>query len=142
MSNQTMVRATHRDADVAIPEQHLRSAAIIGLLGIALIHFLDVVGKFTETPYITALYLALIGACFVASGLIIGRTPRRGWLLAAAASGATFVAFVLSRTTGLPAAMGDIGNWSEPLGLASLFVEGSVVLMSVVALKSRGGRTR
>jgi len=38
--------------------------------------------------------------------------------------------------------MGDIGNWSEPLGLASLFVEGSVVLMSVVALKSRGGRTR
>jgi hypothetical protein len=38
---------------------------------------------------------------------------------------------VLSRTTGLPQANGDIGNWTEPLGLASLFVEGCVVALSL-----------
>ena len=37
--------------------------------------------------------------------------------------------YVLSRTTGLPNATGDIGNWTEPLGLASLFVEGSVIAL-------------
>jgi hypothetical protein len=38
-----------------------------------------------------------------------------------------------SRTTGLPNSTGDIGNWSEELGLASLFVEGAVVVLSAWA---------
>ena len=42
--------------------------------------------------------------------------------------------FVLTRTTGLPQAKGDIGNWSEPLGLAALFVEGAVIAVAGYAL--------
>jgi hypothetical protein len=38
--------------------------------------------------------------------------------------------FVLSRTTGLPQATGDIGNWSEPLGIASMFVEGALIALA------------
>jgi hypothetical protein len=34
----------------------------------------------------------------------------------------------------LPTATGDIGNWHEPLGQASLFVEGAVVVLSASAL--------
>ncbi len=41
--------------------------------------------------------------------------------------------YVLSRTTGLPQATGDIGNWTEPLGLASLFVEGGVAAVAIGA---------
>ena len=44
------------------------------------------------------------------------------------------IGFVLSRTTGLPNSTGDIGNWSEGLGLASMFVEGAVVVLSAWAL--------
>ena len=40
----------------------------------------------------------------------------------------------MSRTVGLPASTDDIGNWAEPLGLASLFVEGAVVLLSAEML--------
>ena len=55
-------------------------------------------------------------------------TRSRAALLAAAAVGASAIAgFVLSRSVGLPNATDDIGNWTEPLGLASLFVEGTVV---------------
>jgi len=43
------------------------------------------------------------------------------------------VGFILSRTTGLPNASDDIGNWTEPLGLASLFVEGAVIAASLSA---------
>jgi hypothetical protein len=42
--------------------------------------------------------------------------------------------FVLSRTTGLPNSTGDIGNWSDGLGLASMPVEGAVVVLSAWAL--------
>jgi hypothetical protein len=47
----------------------------------------------------------------------------------------------LSRTTGLPGAMGDIGNWTEPLGLASLYVEACVFALSLYGL-ARFRRTR
>jgi hypothetical protein len=38
---------------------------------------------------------------------------------------------VLSRTTGLPGVSDDVGNWTEPLGLASLWVEGVVFLLAL-----------
>jgi hypothetical protein len=41
---------------------------------------------------------------------------------------------VLTRTVGLPQAHEDIGNWSEPLGLAALFVEGVVIAVAGYAL--------
>jgi hypothetical protein len=116
-------------------EHLLRPVAVIGLLGIALIHFLDIFGTFAETAYLGVAYLALIGACVVATGMLMGGSARRGWRLAVAASGATLAGYVLSRTIGLPAATGNIGNWTEPLGLASMFVEGAVVAMGAYALR-------
>jgi hypothetical protein len=41
---------------------------------------------------------------------------------------------VLTRTVGLPQAHDDIGNWSEPLGLAALFVESAVIAVAGYAL--------
>jgi hypothetical protein len=37
-------------------------------------------------------------------------------------------------TTGLTGALGDIGNWTEPLGLASLYVEAGVCALGLYAL--------
>lgn len=115
----------------------LRPAGIIGLLGIALIHLLDVVSKFQETPYLGALYVVLIAGCAGAAALLLRRDARAGWRLAAVAPAATLVAFFLSRTTGLPMSSGDVGNWAEPLGLASMFCEAAVLGMSVYSLKSK-----
>ena len=49
-----------------------------------------------------------------------------------------FVAFVVSRTVGLPNGADDIGNWWEPLGLASLFVEGALVVLAAAVLSAEG----
>ena len=46
---------------------------------------------------------------------------------------------MISRTVGLPQGADDIGNWTEPLGLASLFVEGSLVVLSAAVLRERAG---
>jgi hypothetical protein len=115
-----------------------RMLAAIGLIGIALIHFLDVFSKFRETPYLGGLYVLLMMACAAAVGLLLTGRSREAWILAAAAAALPFLSYVLSRTTGLPASSGDVGNWEEPLGLAALFVEGSLLILSVWMLTAVG----
>jgi hypothetical protein len=46
--------------------------------------------------------------------------------------------YTLTRTVGLPSATGDVGNWLEPLGLASLFVESILVAVTAYVLGVRG----
>ena len=107
-----------------------RGVGAVGILGVGLIHLVDVVGKFHETAYIGVLYVALIAASVVAARHLIMVGDRRSWLLAGGLAAVTLLAYAVSRTVGLPASTDDIGNWAEPLGLASLFVEGVVVALS------------
>jgi len=87
--------------DRAVRDGIARTVAVVGLAGVALIHLLDLPGKFSETPYLAWMYIALI------------------------------------------VATGDIGNWTEPLGLASLFVEGALVTLACGMLAGlAGSRTR
>lgn len=110
----------------------LRLLAAGGLVAIALIHLLDLPSKLDETPYLGVLYiLGPILTSLLTAALIVGSRSRVGWLLAGALAAATAMGFCLSRTTGLPNADDDIGNWSEPLGVASLIAEGLVVLLVV-----------
>ena len=115
-------------------EKIARGIGAAGLLGVGLVHLLDIVDKFDETAYLAVLYLALIAACVVAARRLILVGDRRSWLLAGGLAAATLAAYAVSRTVGLPASSDDIGNWTEPLGLASLFVEGAVVLLSAEVL--------
>jgi hypothetical protein len=110
------------------PELALRTVCVLALLSIALIHLLDLPGTIGGDPTQGTLYLLLMGAC-VASGFVLLHTVARGaWLLAGAIAASTAVAYVLTRTVGLPFDHADIGNWGDPLGIASLFVEGIVIL--------------
>jgi hypothetical protein len=67
--------------------------------------------------------LAIVGLAGIA--LVRGSNPR-AWLAAGALASSVTAGYTLSRTTGLPGASGDVGNWGEQLGIASLFVEGAV----------------
>jgi hypothetical protein len=121
-------------------EKIARGVGAVGLLGIGLIHLLDVVDKFDETAYIGVLYVALIAATVVAARHLILVGNERSWLLAGGLAAVTFAAYAVSRTVGLPAATDDIGNWTESLGLASLFVEGAVAALSAdMLLRLRSG---
>jgi hypothetical protein len=114
-----------------------RAAAVIGLLGIALIHLLDLQSKFQETPYLGVLYLVLIGGTLATAAALVQRDGAKAWRASAVLSAATIAGYAINRTIGMPSATEDIGNWLEPLGLASLFVEAIVCAVSVYALADR-----
>jgi hypothetical protein len=117
-----------------------RAIAAIGLLGIGLIHLLDLPGKIKETPYLGVTYIVLIAGTLVASAWLAVRDDRRAWVLGGGIALLTLIGFVINRTVGMPHATEDIGNWLEPLGLASLFVEALVVLVSGMVLADRAAR--
>lgn len=112
----------------------LKTLATVGLAIVAYIHFHDISAKLEETKYIGVGYIGLVFGCLLAVGLIWRSNARAGWLFASALCLATFAGYILSRTTGLPAASYDIGNWSEITGTVSLVAEAAVAAIAGVAL--------
>jgi hypothetical protein len=117
-----------------VAEIAARATVAVGLAGIALIHLLDSIGKWSETRYLFWMYVALMIGSLATAGAVLFTRSRLSWLAAAGVAAGALIGFVINRTVGLPNAMGDIGNWTEPLGLASLFVEGAVAAVSLAAL--------
>lgn len=76
------------------------------------------------------MFVALIARCLATAG----RAAARKRLVACAAAAlpplATIVGFTLTRTSGLPQAIDDVGDWTEALGLASPLVEGAVAALA------------
>ncbi|MUH50023.1 MAG: hypothetical protein F2789_02325 [Actinobacteria bacterium] len=109
----------HREITSAV----YRAASTVGLLGIALIHVLDLPGKWSEARYLGIGYVLVIAAALALAEINATRHDPRALLAAAGLAALVVFGFVVNRTVGMPNASEDIGNWSEPLGLASLFVE-------------------
>ena len=115
-----------------------RAVIVVGLASIGVIHLIDAIGKYSETRYLFWMYIALIVGCIAVGGAVLFTRIRVALLAAALLAASAAVGYILSRTTGLPNADGDIGNWTEPLGLASLFVEGGVTLVAGAAYALAG----
>ena len=130
----TSIDSSAGDLGLAAREIVTRSVAAVGLAGIALIHLLDSLGKFQETPYMGWMYVGLMLSCLAVAATLLHTHAREAWLATIALPASAIVGFVLTRTTGLPQAHGDVGNWGEPLGLAALFVEGCVIAIAGYAL--------
>jgi hypothetical protein len=111
-----------------------RILTIAGLSGIGLIHLLDSVETYSETRWLFWAYVALMAGTIIVAGALVHRPDPRWFAAAALLAAAPIVGYILSRTTGLPGAHDDIGAWTEPLGLASLWVEGAVLATSSYAL--------
>jgi len=118
-----------------------RAAAVVGLLGVSLVHLLDLQAKLHETPYLGVAYLVRIAAALVAAAALVHADDRRAWIAATGLAVLTIAAYAVNRTVGMPSATDDIGNWLEPLGLASLFVEAITAAIGTYGLLEGRGRS-
>lgn len=144
----TSVPATAAAADrtaadalrAAVAESTTRSTVLVGLATLIVIHAIDGVDKWSEANYIFWMYMGAIAAS-VACGAVLmlaqsRETVRRALLAAAGIAGSVFLGYVISRTTGMPNATDDIGNWTEPLGLASIVSEGLTVIAALAGWRA------
>ncbi|MEA2213229.1 MAG: hypothetical protein QOF83_3177 [Solirubrobacteraceae bacterium] len=122
----------------AVRDGVTRASGVVGLAGMGLIHLLDLPSKLDETPYIGWMYIALIAGAILCAFSLMRTGSDRAWTAAAVLALGAMIGYTLTRTVGLPDANGDIGNWLEPLGLASLFVEGILACLGVYVLGARG----
>jgi hypothetical protein len=126
----TRVRAMIRDGIT-------RSIGVIGLAGVALIHAIDAPSHLVGGPdtWLGVMYIGLMISCLVLAAGLIHSGDRRLWMAVAGLITTVVIGFTLSRTTGLPGDSADIGNWGEPIGIASLFVEGTLIALSTAVAR-------
>jgi hypothetical protein len=87
-----------------------------------------------QAPYIGVGFMLLTAALLLlASALHVTGSPLVWWALAAVC-GAAVLAYVVSRTVGLPLVADDVGNWWEPLGVLSVLTETGAAATAVRAL--------
>jgi hypothetical protein len=137
MTSATTIHGRPERVDAPVFE----ALTIVGLIGIALIHVVDLGDKMAEAPYLGVAYLGVIAGCAAAVFLLARRNPR-GFMVGGRLAAASFIAYNASRTTGLPGTTDDINNWFEPLGVSALIVESAVVALSATALTMARSRKR
>lgn len=124
---------THDALHHAVREGAARATVVAGLGGLIAVHAVDAVGKWTETPYIFWMYMVAIVAAIAAAGRTLFTRSRTALLASAAVAGGVLLGYLLNRTVGLPAATGDIGNWTEPIGITSMVIEAATVAVALGA---------
>jgi len=112
----------------------LRATGVGALLGIGVIHFVQIVPTLQQTPLLGLGYVALIAASVVVAAWLTVANDIRAWAAAGLLSVAVLVGYAFTRLVGTTFDNQDVGNWSCTLGLASIFVEGSLLVLSASAL--------
>ncbi|WP_269856025.1 hypothetical protein [Streptomyces sp. RPT161] len=125
-----------------------RMCAALLCLAVAWIHVQDQGGfPGNRTPdYVGIGYYMLEAAAILCAVLLIVGRPdmllRGGWLLSLGIGIGPVAGYLLSRGPGLPDYTDDRGKWLEPLGVASLAVEGTLITLATIAvLKDRKSRS-
>ena len=123
------------------PSPFLKSLAIMAILGTGFIHIVEARDSFSEATYKGLLFVANgLGALVAAIG-IYRNQQGLGWVLGFLVAGGALVAYVASRTIGLPRLAAEPDAWFEPMGVASLVCEGLfVVLFAVTQTKRTAAR--
>ena len=94
-----------------------------------------------EAPYAGVLFLVLAAAALTAAGLLLSTNHPLAWTGAGALSLSALVAYLMSRSVGLPSLSDDIGDWLNPLGAVAVVTETAVVLIAAYAQRGAGYRT-
>ena len=142
--------AVDRASAGAVPEAGIRVVGALLALGVAAVHVADQGGvtAFTAPDWIGWGYRTIeVGGVLTALVLLLPRPARltalmtwTGWAAGVLLGVGPFVAYVLSRTVGVPGDPGDVGNWGYWVGTVSLVVEAALVVLSasmLLALRRR-----
>jgi hypothetical protein len=119
------------------PSPTVKWLAIAAIVGTGLIHLVEARSAFGDATYKGLLFVGNgMGSLGAAVGIY--RDQRAlGWLLGLLIAGGAILAYVASRTIGLPGVPAEPAAWFEPAGVASILCETLFVILFAVARTSR-----
>jgi hypothetical protein len=117
----------------------VKGLAIAAILGTGLVHLLEARDSFGEATYKGLLFVGNGAGSLVAAIGIFREKRVTGWLLGLLVAGGAILAYVASRTIGLPGLPAEPDAWFEPMGVAAMLCESVFVIVFLVAA---GGRSR
>jgi hypothetical protein len=88
-----------------------------------------------EAPYVGWLFIVLTAVCALLALAIVWVDRASVWVLSGLTCFAAVMAFLASRTIGLPQIGDDVGNWTDPLGFPAVVSEALMVLLAYVHLR-------
>jgi copper transport protein len=118
-------------------EAALRTAAVAGLCGLAIVQLVALPYALVQGPQIAAISgAAIAGALWVASALATAGEDggRAAWRGTTALSALTGCGWLVTRAVAVPGVPEDAGHWTSPLGLAAAALAAVLVGLSVAAL--------
>jgi len=116
----------------------LRWVCALTLLVTAATHIPLVPEHLEEAPYVGVLFILLSAVSILLAAAILVRDLPLVWVTSGTVTLLAFVAFLVSRTIGLPEIGDDIGNWTEPLGFPALVAELATSALAVLAVRRAG----
>lgn len=130
-----------RELPSPISESTARVLGTIAVLGIGVIHILDSASTYHSTRWIFWAYIALIVVSVPAALALLHWPSPLAWAVAAGVALGPLTAYLWSRSIGLPGDTPDVGNWLCTLGMVALFVESSLLALSITRIRI-GRRSR
>jgi hypothetical protein len=127
----------HMSIRGAVNDAIARAVAIGGLVTIALIHMLQLPAAFAEIGYLGGLFIAAVVASLVLAAVLTCTSDDRAWAATGGLAVLILLGYVLSRSVGLPGFTGDVGEWSETPGLASMVIESLLAFVTTAVLGTR-----
>jgi len=107
---------------------------------VAVVHLIDGPAALNDQFYIGALELSLAVACIPLAILLIIDPMRDLWIAVVGLTTLALACYIASRTTGLPGATDDIGNWKETLGILNMATELIVIVIATRAVVVHRGK--
>ena len=112
----------------------VRAVTVIGLIAVGIVHALEIQGQVSGAVWLT-IGFCLLAVIAPAAGLwLLIRPSLLTWEAAGLVCALAAAGYVLTRSVPVPGDAGDVGNWLEPLGMASLITEAVVVILAAFIL--------
>ena len=136
-----LIDSTRLTGDPSAVRENLLTSGVICLLGVALIHLLELPEHTADAPYIAVLF-GLLSLSNLALAILLTRRVMLHimWPAVGVLALVGIVSYTYSRTIGLPQIEDHVGEWGDLLGTASLVFEALLVALSVPRLRLRALR--
>lgn len=133
--------SVRRTGPLRVPDRWLAAVCLLMCAGA---HVPLVAEHLDEAPYAGVAFILLITAASILATLLVLRDTALVWAGVAGLAGLAVVAYLVSRTVGLPQLGDDRGSWTDPLSFPALASELLALVVAVgvlAALVSPGPRS-